>query len=168
MDLLHGLQAMARPESRAVSARAFGREIGADDLIVFVGDSDIGQSLPAPGFPQTLREGRLWRVLIDAAIAGGASTGTVVTPEGETQRAYAIGLADGTVAVLLGGDPKEEGVAVLRALLPLLGALFHGESVSRRAQADSVLARQSASQSGELALKPWPLRKRQRAPATSF
>jgi signal transduction histidine kinase/ActR/RegA family two-component response regulator len=190
-DLLGSFAAMADPERRGAAARTLAREFGAEDLIIFVRDEAIGRSLPAPGFPQTLRGSSAWRNLVDRAIAAGTAS---------TEAASAIGLSDGTVAVLLGtpeparvtvgvggresgvGEEgasrvtegvggRESGVGEegassptpdtrhptplteLRTLLPLLGALFRAESISRRAEADSILARQAAAQSTELAAK---------------
>jgi len=142
-ELLGCFAAMAEPERRAAAARTLARELGAEDLIIFVRDEAIGRSLPAPGFPQTLRGGRAWRELIDRAIADGSAS---------LEAASAIGLSDGTVAVLL-GTPEPARLTELRTLLPLLGALFRAESLSRNAEADSILARQAAAQSKELAAK---------------
>jgi signal transduction histidine kinase/CheY-like chemotaxis protein len=146
-ELLGCFAAMAEPERRAAAARTLARELGAEELIIFVRDEAIGRSLPAPGFPQTLRGGRAWRDLVDRAIAAGSAS----LPPSE-QPASAIGLPDGTVAVLL-GTPEPARLTELQALLPLLGALFRAESLSRNAEADSILARQVAAQSKELAAK---------------
>jgi signal transduction histidine kinase/CheY-like chemotaxis protein len=141
---------MAEPERRAASARTLAREFGAEDLIIFVRDEAIGRSLPAPGFPQTLRGGRAWQTLVDRAITDGSASFTAA--DRMQQPASAVGLADGTVAVLL-GLPEPAQLTELRTLLPLLGALFRAESLSRNAEADSILARQAAAQSKELAAK---------------
>jgi signal transduction histidine kinase/ActR/RegA family two-component response regulator len=171
-ELLGCFAAMAEPERRAAAAQTLARELGAEDLIIFVRDEAIGRSLPAPGFPQTMRGGRAWRDLVDRAISAGS---------GSVEAASAVGLSDGTVAVLLGAPGparltegvggRESGVGeegassptrdsrhptplmALRTLLPLLGALFRAETVSRNAEADSILARQAAAQSTELAAK---------------
>jgi len=145
-DLLGCFAAMAEPQGRLAAARTLARELGAEDLIIFVRDEAIGRSLPAPGFPQTLRGGSAWRVLVEQAIADGSASLRTEQP------ASAIGLPDGTVAVLL-GTPQPAPLTELRALLPLLGALFRAESISRIAEADSILARQAAAQSTELAAK---------------
>jgi signal transduction histidine kinase/ActR/RegA family two-component response regulator len=142
-ELLGCFAAMAEPERRAAAARTLARELGAEDVIIFVRDEAIGRSLPAPGFPQTLRGGRAWRDLVERAIADGSAS---------LETASAIGLSDGTAAVLLGA-PDPARLTELRTLLPLLGALFRAESLSRNAEADSILARQAAAQSKELAAK---------------
>jgi signal transduction histidine kinase/ActR/RegA family two-component response regulator len=142
-ELLGCFAEMAEPERRAAAARTLARELGAEDLIIFVRDEVIGRSLPAPGFPQTLRGGKGWRDLVDRAISEGSAS---------LDAASAIGLSDGTVAVLL-GTPDPARLTEVQTLLPLLGALFRAESVSRNAEADSILARQAAAQSTELAAK---------------
>lgn len=149
-ELLGCFAVMAEPERRAAAARTLARELGAEDLIIFVRDEAIGRSLPAPGFPQTLRGGRAWRDLVDHAIGDGSAA--LPASDGMQQPASAIGLADGTVAVLV-GMPEPTQLTELRTLLPLLGALFRAESLSRNAEADSILARQAAAQSKELAAK---------------
>jgi signal transduction histidine kinase/CheY-like chemotaxis protein len=146
-ELLGCFAAMAEPERRTAAARTLARELGAEDLIIFVRDEAIGRSLPAPGFPQTLRGGKAWRDLVERAISAGSAS----LPASE-QPASAIGLSDGTVAVLL-GTPDPTRLTEFQTLLPLLGALFRAESVSRNAEADSILARQAAAQSTELAAK---------------
>jgi signal transduction histidine kinase/ActR/RegA family two-component response regulator len=143
---LRCVAALADPRRRADAARAIAREHGADDLIVFVRDEAIGRALPATGFPQTLRGGRAWRALTDRAVEHGSADAII-----DEQPVHAAGAADGTVLALLGGAPH--GTELLRALLPLLGALFRMESIAQRAEAESVLARQSAAQSSELAAK---------------
>jgi signal transduction histidine kinase/CheY-like chemotaxis protein len=152
-ELLGCFAAMADEKRRAAAAQTLARQLGAEDLIVFVRDEVIGRSLPAPGFPQTLRGGSGWRNLVERAIAGGSAETTFVAPDESAQSASAMGLDDGTVAVLLGGKPDAAAVPTLQILLPLLGALFRAESVCRRAEAEAILARQSAAQSTELAAK---------------
>ncbi|MCU1246515.1 MAG: hypothetical protein JWN02_2425, partial [Acidobacteria bacterium] len=143
-DVLRCVADMGRPERRAAAARTVARHLGADDLIVFVRDADVGRSLPAPGFPQTLRGGRAWRELVKCAEEDGTAEGVVSDGAGELQQAEAMGLADGTVAVLLGRTASPPGKELLTILLPLIGDLLRSESLARRAEAESMLARQSA------------------------
>jgi signal transduction histidine kinase/ActR/RegA family two-component response regulator len=151
--LLRCVAELAQPERRAGAARALAEQAGTDDLIIFVRDAAIGRSLPAPGFPQTLRGGKVWADLVGRAIASGVATGTVTTPDGDPRAAHASGVTDGTVAVFLGGTLNEERASVIQVLLPFIGALFRSEAVAQRAKAESALARQSAAQSSELASK---------------
>jgi signal transduction histidine kinase len=144
---------LAEPAARREAAKAFARRWRAEDLIVFVRDEAVGRSLPAPGFGQTLRGARAWRQLVEAAIEHGSADGAVVNEHGETRPACALGLADGTAAVLTG-----EGIAapvrpLLREILPLFGALFRVEAAAARAEVESKMARHTAAQATSLAAK---------------
>jgi signal transduction histidine kinase/CheY-like chemotaxis protein len=152
-QVLQAASALANPEERGAAARALARVIGTDDLIIFVRDDRVGQSLPAPGFPQTLQGGRVWRSIVDLAIRDESADGRVSLRGGEIHNASAIGNSDGTVAVLIGGKAKAVEVEALRSLLPIMGALFRMEADVRRAQGNLAVARQSAEAAAELAAK---------------
>jgi len=143
---------LADPERRLEAASAFARRWGADALIVFIRDPDVGRSLPAPGFPQTLHGARLWKNLVDLAVEAGTAEGPVQDERGEMRAACAIGLPDGTAAVLV-GEPEEPARLLLRELLPLFGALFRSEALAARSDVESKMARQAASQAALLASK---------------
>lgn len=144
---------MADPEDRPAAARAFAERLGWLDAIVFVRDEGVGQSLPALGFAQTLRDAGRWHALVERAVAGGASDGSVTDAGCTEQPAHAIGLPDGTAIVLFGGNGSADDVAIAEVLLPLFGALFRAEAASHRARAEARLARQSAAQAVELTAK---------------
>ena len=144
---------LADPARRLEAARTFARRWGADELIVFIRDPEVGRSLPAPGFPQTLRGSRLWRTLIDRAVEGGWADGPVQDERGATRAACAIGLPDGTAAVLVGETIEEPVRPLLRELLPLFGALFRSEALAARSEVESKMARQAATQAAQLASK---------------
>jgi signal transduction histidine kinase/CheY-like chemotaxis protein len=150
--LLRHVVALAEPENRAGAARAIAPFLGADDLIVFIRDPEVGRSLPALGFPQTLRDSRSWRALVDEAIERGSAQGTITIGDGRRVAARAAGARDGTALVLIGatGEPADFDVA---SVLPLAGSFFRVEVAARRAETDAALARQSATESGELATK---------------
>jgi signal transduction histidine kinase/ActR/RegA family two-component response regulator len=151
--LLQHLAALAEPESRAEAARGIAPLLGADDLIVFVRDPEVGRSLPALGFPQTLRDGRSWRALVDSAITEGLAEGTITTKDGGRVPARAAGAGDGTVLVLIGLTGRTANYDIVKRVLPLAGASFRVEVAARRAETEAALARQSATESGELAAK---------------
>lgn len=152
-DLLRSLAEMSRAEGRTDSSRALARLIGAEDLIVFVRDPLVGRSLPGPAFPQTLPQGGLWRTLVEQAASEGRSTLTVTAPGGAASEALAIGIDDGTVMAFLGGVPHESDLATLRSLLPIIGALLRMESLALHAGAETVAARQAATESAAIAAK---------------
>ena len=144
---------LADPEHRLEAARAMARECGAEDLILFVRDPAAGRSLPATGFPQTLRGARLWRNLVERAIENGMAEGPVQDRHGDTRTARAIAYTDGTAAVLIGDKINERSCSLLRDLLPLFGALFRSEAVAAHAEVESKMARQAAVQAAQLAAK---------------
>ncbi len=153
-ELLNCIGAMADPERRAAAARLLATQMGADDLIVFVRDPVVQRSLPARGFPQTLPGAQQWMALIDAAVANGQWQGSLPSLAGGVSSAYAVGLLDGTVAVVIGGAAHDSPTLTqLKALLPLLGALLRAEEMAHNAEAEAKLARQTAVQASELASK---------------
>jgi signal transduction histidine kinase/ActR/RegA family two-component response regulator len=152
-DALEAAVRLANPEGRLVAAQAFARRWNAEELIVFIRDPAAGRSLPAPGFPQTLRGARLWRGVVERAVKMGTAEGPVQDQHGEIRPAVVIGLEDGTAAVLVGESVAEPVRPLLRVLLPLIGALFRTEAVAARAETDSRMARQAATEAALLASK---------------
>ena len=153
IDGLRVAVGLAEPSGRHEAARAFADRWGAEDLIVFVRDGDVGRSLPAPGFPQTLRGSRVWRELVAAAIEHGTAEGSVENEHGVMRSACAIGFPDGTAAVLVGEAIAEPARPLLREILPLFGALFRTEASAARAGVESKMARTAAAQATSLAAK---------------
>ena len=152
-EALRAAVGMADPARRDEAARTFARRWGADELIIFIRDPAVGRSLPAPGFPQTLRAARAWRTLVEQAIARGLAEGTVANARGEARPGCAVGSPDGTAAVLVGDAIAEPARALLPILLPLFGALFRAEAAAERAGVESRMARHAAAQATSLAAK---------------
>jgi signal transduction histidine kinase/ActR/RegA family two-component response regulator len=153
VERLRSAAALTNPATRADAAKSFARRWSADELIIFIRDDEIGRSLPAPGFPQTLPGAQDWRRLVEAAIESGSSDGTVRNARGAPRNAHAIGIADGTAAVLLGDNIAAPSRPLLGELLPLFGALFRTEIVAARAAAREEVARHAAAQASSLAAK---------------
>ncbi|MGI9165220.1 MAG: ATP-binding response regulator [Pyrinomonadaceae bacterium] len=139
---------------RREAARRLGEYLGAVDLIIFVADSEIGVSLPALGFPQTLPNGRIWRRFIDECVKVGHCEGEVPLVEAE-RMVPAAGLAaeDGTVLVLLGGEPRFNELEEISLLLPFVGASFRAERLALTAAANLLTARQTTAEGRALAEK---------------
>lgn len=150
---LRAAVALVEPGGRQAAAKDFARRWGAEDLIVFVRDVAVGKSLPAPGFRQTLRGARAWHQLVVAAIDEGTAQGSLENEQGTARAAFAVGLPDGTAAVLVGDAITEPARPLLRELLPLFGALFRTEAAAARAEVESRMARTAAMQATSLASK---------------
>jgi signal transduction histidine kinase len=134
-----------------VATCALAKHLGAEDLIVFIEDPDLGALLPAPGFPQTLPGGQTWRAFLARTGADGCHSGVLPVP-GSSGPVSALGVAaeDGSVLVLLGGNPECDAVDDVRLLLPLLSTALQGENVSRIAAGHQSMARESAGQAKAL------------------
>lgn len=155
-DISAGLSAavaLADRSRRTDAAKDLARRWNAEELIFFIRDEAVGRSLPAPGFPQTLRGTRAWMQLVDAAIADGSAEGVVPNAKGESRHAFALGMPDGTAAVLVGESVSAPARAVLRELLPLFGALFRTEAREARALVEREMALHAAAQANTLAAK---------------
>jgi signal transduction histidine kinase/ActR/RegA family two-component response regulator len=140
------------PSRRREAALALAQHAGAEQLILFTSDPELDVLLPAPGFPQTLPEGRVWRRFLRACVRNGEAAARLRSTPAEDLRAV-LGIAgeDGSVLALLGGEPKRAEVAELQALLPLLAATIRGERIAMIAETRTALARQSAQRATALA-----------------
>ncbi len=143
---------LAVPESRATAARALASEFGAEALLIFTRDTEIDALLPAPGFPQTLPNGKLWREFAGACVERGDHRGRL-TFGSATDDSPAIGFAKGRdiVVVLIGTEQPRIDVEWLRTLLPMLAGVFHGERMASGAAVKTRQAWEAATRSTVLA-----------------
>lgn len=151
--LLDLSQQLVQRTRRRGAARLLARVLGADDLLLVVHDAEVDALLPAPGFPQTLPDGRAWRSFFADTAAAGLHAAELPWPEGG-QRGVVVGIAanDGTQAVVFGGAPRQEDLTQLRPVLPLVAAAVRGEWAAEAARAQAALARQRATEAEALAL----------------
>ena len=123
MSLTELIGQLAHIGTRRTIACEVAKALGSEELLLFLPDSEVGELLPASGFPQTIRRGSEWRAFLAKCLAEG-------TCHGEMQSALRVAdlsawgyrIEPGAVMVLLGGTPDQ---AVVREALPLV-------SVARR------------------------------------
>ena len=151
--ILGQVVALARAEERASAAVTLGHLLGGEFVIVFLRDEQVGALLPAPGFPQTLPNGRAWRLFLAACVAQGESqvAGLPSPLGGEPRPAYGFACGPDVVAVVLGTVRRPADVSELRELLPLLAAAFRGERAAAHAEGQARLAGQAAAHAEALA-----------------
>jgi signal transduction histidine kinase/CheY-like chemotaxis protein len=144
---------LADPKRRGEAARALARRAGAEDLVVFVVDAEIGVLLPAPGFRQTLPDSGRWLAfLADVVAARGPLAGTLPYPaRGVETAALGVAGADGSVLVLLGGRPVAAVALGVGVVLPILAAAFRGEQALLAAEGRAAVARDAAGHARLLA-----------------
>jgi PAS domain S-box-containing protein len=125
--------------------------LGGEHLLILVPDPELGLHLPAPGFPQTLPRGRLWRAFTEACLKADCHRGNLSYPTAEQNRS-ALGVAakDRSVLIVLGGNPDVAQVRATRSLLPLLAAAFRQEMLAQIAASRAQLARESAREARAL------------------
>ncbi len=150
--LLSKVAALFESASRKVAARELACSIGAEDLIIFLPDSDLGTLLPAPGFPQTMSQGMEWRDFFAACQPGMPCHRELLHPDIKTLTP-ALGLRGecGAVLVVLGGKPCLGKAGDVALLLPVLAAAFRGERTALIAASSERMARHTAEQSKLLA-----------------
>ena len=150
--LLSLVSALVEPAIRKTAARELACSIGAEDLLIFLPDSDLGMLLPAPGFPQTLSRGLEWGHFFAACQTDVPLHGELLHPETQASTS-AVGLIGecGAVLVLLGGKPDLAAAGDIARLLPLLAAAFRGERTALIAASSERFARHTAEQSKLLA-----------------
>ena len=145
--LLNLVSELTSVKRRREAARTLARHLGAEELIIFIEDPEIEVLLPAPGFPQTLPQGRTWRAFIGDCITKHYHTGSLPFPDADTIRpAHGFVGRDGSMMVLLGGAPNREEVEETCLFLPLLAAAFRGERAAEVAEGHAAMASQSAAQ----------------------
>ena len=149
--LLQLVARMADVDARAATAGALARILGGDTMIIFVRDPEIGVFLAAPGFPQTLPNGRLWRAFLAECVSHGRHTGTLPLHD-PAERIPAVGYAGGhdAVVTLLGTDAPAVDSTWLTSLLPLLAAVFRGEHAATVAATNARMASEAAARAASI------------------
>ena len=59
--MLELLGELADKTHRRTVGKQLAKELGAEDLIIFIKDAELNVILPAPGFTQTLQETSVWQ-----------------------------------------------------------------------------------------------------------
>jgi signal transduction histidine kinase len=143
---------LQRPDTRLAATRELARYAGVAQVLVFGKDGEIGLFLPAPGLPQTLRQGRRWQdFLRRCADAGSAESSLPAGAAGADLPAW--GQCDqgaSSIIVFLGAQPEARQRAAIDALLPLLGAKLAGERAELAAAGHAAAARDSHRRASEL------------------
>ena len=132
---------------RTERSRALAKVLGAEDLLIFITDPEVGALIPAKGFLRTLPEASAWKSFLTETVREGHRQAILPFPTTETETSCIGRSADGqTVIVLMGGDVDRDLLDDLVALLPLLSVVFKAEQTVLNAKATTSLARSAARQ----------------------
>lgn len=126
-DIHELASSLARPETRAQVAVRIAAEHGAEAFLVFVHDPEIGALRVAPGFPQTLPGGPLWRAFLKAPPAPGVPCTLQLPFPDRDMLKPAQCFAFGSVVYLLIGATSRLPIERF-ADAPLLPALLQAEA----------------------------------------
>ncbi|MDB5874911.1 MAG: hybrid sensor histidine kinase/response regulator [Ramlibacter sp.] len=141
--------ALASLATRGSAAQAVAQALGCEELALFVRDRALGLLVPAPGMPKTFAGGKLWRSFLQVCTEEGRHDADVDLPANAMRHATALS-RDGAVAVLLGGAPRDAGLAILEANLPLLAALLKAEQDCALGRAEVAEAQAAAQRAHAL------------------
>ena len=148
---LAAIAALADPTDRAGAATRLAHQLGAETLVVFLKDHEIGLLLPAPGFIQSLPDGSAWQSFLTKCVQQSSYTGLLPWPNTHaTCSGLGIAASDEVVLVLLGGSPHREAMEALTILLPLVGASLRGEYEAHLATVRAGMERDAAAQAATL------------------
>src|SRR5581483_7228698 len=116
--LLHLVAGLTSGTDRAEAARALAVHAGAEHLIVFLRDPELGIPLPAPGFPKTLPQTPRWQAFLRACANDSSYDDALPFPDAVTETS-ALGIAaeGGALLVLLGGEPRLDAAVDIALLL---------------------------------------------------
>ncbi|RWY53864.1 sensor histidine kinase [Mucilaginibacter gilvus] len=140
------------PTNRFQAANKLAHFLGCSNLFVFIVDREIGILLPAPGFPQTLPNGKLWLDFTSGCSKNGHQQGLLPFPEANTlQNSKGFLGPEQSVIVFLGGIPTDEQIRPLIEILPILINLFTRELVEFSTQARIDFADKAVTKAEKLA-----------------
>ena len=139
------------PESRIEGAARLAAYSGAEQVLLFGKDQEIGLFLPASGLPQTLRDGARWQSFLNDCAQHGSASASVSGPSGADISAFGITDAAAlAIMVFLGRCPDANRRDQIKALLPLLGAKLAIERSAFAAEGHAAAARESSRRAGAL------------------
>ncbi len=151
-QLLSLVAALIKPENRSAAAKALAAHAGAEDLLIFVRDRELGILLPAPGFQQTLPAAKAWRLFLESCIQNSFQEGELPFPTpATTRRMTGFAAEDGSAVVFIGGNHEIDRGVDISLLLPILAAAFEGERIATVAEGNTAVAKQAATQAKLLA-----------------
>ncbi|HUE77966.1 MAG TPA: ATP-binding protein [Longimicrobiales bacterium] len=148
--LLQFLGAFAVPEQRREAAAELARALGVEEVLVFAPDPEIGVLLPAPGLPQTLRDGAAWREFLARCREAGEHVGQLPGSNGRLSEAYGRAADHDVVLVVLGDGAGGADLRELMVAAPVLGALMQTERDARAMAVHGQFATEAVARAREL------------------
>jgi signal transduction histidine kinase len=142
---------LADVATRTRVSEELAAHVGVERLLVFTPDPELGVLVPAPGWPQTVRDAAALRTLLAdcreprvhrAELSGGGRAPVPIV---------ALTDKNGTVLILVGGAPSDDDVRELALVFPMLASGIRAELVALVAEGNAAAAREVSRRSQELA-----------------
>ncbi|MDB5838422.1 MAG: Signal transduction histidine kinase [Herminiimonas sp.] len=152
IELVSIFKRLQIPEIRSAATRELAVFTNTTEVLVFGKDEEIGIFLPAPGLPQTLRQGGRWQTFLGHCAAEGTAGGAVPATNDDVDL-DAMGIADElglSIMVFLGARPAPVALQWISALLPLLGAKLAIERTALASSGHAAAARDASRRAGAL------------------
>jgi signal transduction histidine kinase len=147
--LIELLGQLAEIDRRAEVSKKIAAVLSAEELLIFIKDSELGILLPAVGFTQTLTNSSQWRVFIENCITNICYTDAVSFPKNVTGISY----NNECVFVLIGGTPSREMIESVSSVFPLLATILKYEQSQIHTKAQLLLTNKSLMEMHEIEKK---------------
>jgi signal transduction histidine kinase/CheY-like chemotaxis protein len=150
-DAIQLVASLADIPTRGEATVALAAHVGADALLLFVEDVEVGAMLPAPGVPQTVAGGASWRELLQRCRVTGMHRGEVAYPSGATIIPAVACAGSGVALVFIGREVDAPRMESICLMLPLVGSTLRAEHAAAAATGELRVAREDARHAGVLA-----------------
>ena len=148
LELIAGLSDLHCRYERSMQIASY---FGGSYFVIFVRDSEVDTLLPAPGFPQTLPDGFVWKQFLIRSQSEKFYSGNVLYPDSKTSiQATAMVCYKESLAVLIGASPTFDEVRPIKVLMPLLVTLFEQEQATIAANTKASMAEKSVVKAEKL------------------
>ncbi|MDQ3239752.1 MAG: PAS domain-containing protein, partial [bacterium] len=140
--------------SRNTTSKSIARLLDAENLFIFIKDTDLNILLPALGFQQTIQNGKAWNTFLDNCISKKTYTGKLaITNQSKQQNATGYALNNECVYILIGGDHQSTNIAQFNLVLPLLTSIFKYEQESTKNETDLKISKKLVTDSQSIVYK---------------
>ncbi|WP_295998939.1 ATP-binding protein [Rugamonas sp.] len=150
-ELVEIFTQLQAPKNRASGAAALAAFSGAEQVLLFGKDKEIGLFLPAAGLPQTLHEGGRWQSFLKVCEHERFASAIMHSPNGAEISVFGMTDAAALAAIVfLGERPHPDLCGQVGALLPLLGAMLTVERTAFAADGHAAAARENSRRASAL------------------
>jgi signal transduction histidine kinase/ActR/RegA family two-component response regulator len=142
---------LAEAATRTRVSEELAAHMGVERLLVLTPDPELGVLVPAPGWPQTVRDGGALRALLANCREPRVHRAQLEARGRAPVPIVALTYKNGTVLVLIGGAPSDDDVRELALVFPMLASGLRAELIALVAEGNAAAAREASRHSQDLA-----------------